>query len=279
MGILQRIKESVSRLVRRKPKPKEEATYTTQYDPKTGEVVGVSKTSNLPPPPKSMTDRANDQMGRHTEAAQSIIGKAKEVSGKIKKAAGGAVEAAQEAPQKLISRTSEYSGASVSSKGRTAKKTVQIIRRDVAEPGNIFIGSMTGIKPASKDPYKKVKGKTLYGRKISKKEEKELQKKYGRNWRMAIRQDRQRRLYTATSPQDMAAIRRENQLDRTSVDFGSQFPESTVFLTSQEARVPFARRTDNPWDVDAMFKGKEPMRARRTDPFNIDANFKGKLKL
>lgn len=278
MGVLQNIKENVSRMIRRKPKEPEQATYTTQYDPKTGEVVGVTKTSNLPPPKKSMTERANDQMVKHTEAAHSVLGKAKEAAGKVTRATGAAIQKAQEAPQTLIAKTAGYTKTPYSSSGISAGKAVQIIKKDVAGPGNMFITAMTGINPAAKGRGKN-KGRTLYGRKISKKEAKELQKKYGKNWRMAIKQDRQRRLYTATSPQDMAAIRRENALDRASVNFGAEFPEANVFLTSEDAKVPFARRQDNPWDVDAMFIGKEPVRAKRNNPYNIDANFRGRLKL
>ena len=296
MGIVQRIKESVSKFVKPRPKPNEQVSYTTQttekYQDEGGKdvVVTATKVSDQPQR-KPIVQRIKERLAKHEENTKRIIGETKQaIIGASRVASHNAVKSVYDKGKQNARQANTFVGKVVTAAERAPQKLVAVasnvaskvqIKRDpLAIPGNAVITAFTGIRAGEKNPYTKKDKATLYGRKISKKEEKELRKKYGRNWRMAMKQDRQRRLYTATSPFQRAQIKRENKLDQVSVNFGDQFPQPSVFITSGESRVPFAKRSDDPFDVDAMFMGGSHVITKRgKDPFNIDANFKGKLKL
>ena len=153
-------------------------------------------------------------------------------------------------------------------KARASQVQKTSIAHDVGYGGNLFIRSMTGIRSGEKNPYKGVSSKTRaavaraqgkkikLGRKLSKKEIKGLQAKYGKNWKMAVQQDKQGNFSSQVSPQQRVGIQRENRVDfnRTNIGGGSinnQFP-----ITSEYANVPFGARADVPTDVEGMFLGE-----------------------
>ena len=191
------------------------------------------------------------------------------VSGGIEKAKAYAKKYSN-AYESISSQVNPKVVASVKSgiKARVSQVQKTSIAHDVGYGGNLFIRSMTGIRSGEKNPYKGVSSKTRaavarahgkkikLGRKLSKKEIKGLQAKYGKNWKMAVQQDKQGNFSSQVSPQQRVGIQRENRVDfnRTNIGGGSineQFP-----ITSEYANVPFGARADVPTDVEGMFLGE-----------------------
>ncbi len=349
MGIIQRIKEGISRYVKPRPKANEQVEYVAVRDNKTGKMISDTTTTRSDQPVRRSIDEKNNErmekinehtrhvvgpsegtlitrrermakpdesrqrlVGEHVAPTPSSGGRVTQFISRVKEAvatskmrglkarairrgearekveksqksfAGRTFIAAQQAPQQLIAKTSGYTGKAITEKGISKKEAIRLVRKDIGIIGNPVMMAFAGVPERKFEKEREPKGKkTLYGRKISKKEEKELRKKYGRNWRMALRQDRQRRLYTQVTPFQKAQIKRENRLDQVSVNFGDQFPEPSQFLSSEYSRQPFARRTDDPFDVEAMFMGERGsgLTKKYRDPFAVGHEFGGGLDI
>jgi len=212
---------------------------------------------------------------------KKVVGAVKTVTGKAT-TIGHTIATAnkQRATANPLSNVINKTQATVNVVGKATRATYESANQswDIVQDKTNLVNKALGGKDMNK--VKRI----YYGSKISKKERKELEKKYGSNWRKVLRRGKTRGYYTQATTSDYAQARRERQLTAGAVNFGEAFSGFDngigVPLTSDRARVPFVKRADDPYDIDAQFSGANSNIGVRkpADSYDVDSKFR-RLKL
>jgi hypothetical protein len=269
-----------------KKEPRYDPGKPTAYFPasrqKTSDVVAVSTSASKP---TTLTS---------TQPSSQILSKAKEKATAIKEYGTGWVSKAGERVRPAIQRvqssktyqelqhqTQKY--PAFVEQPKKIKETARKRQAQISATAGQFMGFASG----DTSYFKTVGKKQKYGKRISKREAKRLEKLFGENWESKLQTNRQG-YYAIPEREDIIKAKRERKLKERVIDFGYGFEQvrtgMEVPLTSGMGDIGGYRDTD-PLDIDyklgiaSLSLGVGNITKGKKNKWDINEGFESSMRL